>query len=109
MTARLQSPDKQSKMDACIELAKAGPRSAPAVSAIIPLLKDPEADVRRLAAYALGEIGTAASAALPELKPMMADPDRDVVLQIVNTLRSVDPKSYSNLQNVNTTEQPAQQ
>lgn len=108
MTAGLQSPDKATKVNACIELAKAGERSASAVSALIPLLKDPDAEVRRLAAYALGEIGPAASAALPELKGMTADPDRDVVLQIVNTLRSIDPKSYSNLQNVNATDVPAQ-
>lgn len=104
MTAALQSPEKDAKINACIELAKAGERSAPAVSALIPLLKDTSPEVRRLAAYALGEIGPAASAAIPELKNLMADPDRDVVLQIVNTLRSVDPKGYSNLQNVNTAE-----
>ena len=106
MTAGLASPDKATKINACVELGKAGARSAPAVSALIPLLKDPDAEVRRLAAYALGEIGPAASAALPDLKGMMADPDRDVVLQIVNTLRNVDPKSYQSLQNVNATDQP---
>ena len=105
MTSDLKSPDKATKVNACVELAKAGERSAAAVPALIPLLKDPDAEVRRLAAYALGEIGPAASAALPDLKPMMADPDRDVVLQIVNTLRSVDPKNYSGIKNVNTTDQ----
>src|SRR2546422_4025896 len=42
--------------------------AASAVSALIPLLKDTDPEIRRLSAYALGEIGPQAKAATPALK-----------------------------------------
>src|SRR5438093_13348002 len=68
MTEALRSADKDARVNACVELAKAGPRAAPAVQALIPLLKDSDPDVRRLAAYALGDIGAASKPALPTLE-----------------------------------------
>jgi len=106
MTEALKSGDRDSRENACIELAKAGPRAAPVVPALIPLLKDNDLEIRRLAAYALGEIGPQAKAALPALKELMNDPDRRVVMQVVNSLRSIDPQGSSNLQNVNVSGQP---
>ena len=105
-TESLKSEDKDVRMNACIELAKAGPRAASAVQSLITLLKDNDPDVRRLAAYALGEIGTASKPALPALKEMLSDPDRQIVMQVVNSLRSIDPQGSSNLQNVNVSGQP---
>lgn len=89
----LKSADKDTRANACIELAKAGPASAPAVPALIPLLKDADPEIRRLAAYTLMEIGPAAKEAGPTLKQMMNDPDRTVVTQVLNTLRAIDPQS----------------
>src|SRR5947207_15281491 len=63
MTEALKSPDKDTRVNGCIELAKTGPRAAPAVPALIPLLKDSDGLVRRLAAYALAQVGPQASAA----------------------------------------------
>jgi len=99
MTEALKSGNSEARENACIELAKAGPRAAPAVGALIPLLKDNDAEIRRLAAYALGEIGPQAKAALPALGELSNDPDRRVVMQVVNSLRSIDPKNYSGLKN----------
>ena len=101
MTEALKSQDTEARINACVELAKAGPRAAAAVQALMPLLKDNDPNVRRLAAYALGEIGAASAPALPSLKAMLSDPDRQVVMQVVNSLRSIDPKGASGLQNVN--------
>lgn len=101
-TTGLKSADRDARVNACIELAKAGPKAAPAVSALIPVLKDPDAEVRRLAAYALMEIGEPAKAAAPTVKEMLNDPDQLVVRQAVNTLRAIDPtaKDLPNAPNV---------
>jgi len=101
LTEALKSGDAEARINACVELAKAGPRAASAVQALIPVLKDNDPILRRLAAYALGEIGAASAPALPTLKEMLGDPDRQVVMQVVNSLRSIDPKNASGLQNVN--------
>ena len=103
MSEALKSGDSEARENACIELAKAGPRAAPAVAALIPLLKDNDAEIRRLAAYALGEIGPQAKAALPALAELANDPERRVVMQVVNSLRSIDPKNYSGLKNETST------
>ena len=99
MTEALKSGGSEARENACIELAKAGPGAAPAVAALIPLLKDNDAEIRRLAAYALGEIGPQAKAALPALAELANDPERRVAMQVVNSLRSIDPKNYSGLKN----------
>jgi HEAT repeat protein len=96
VTAQIQElskPDKDARMNASIELAKAGPKAAPAIDVLIPLLKDPESEVRRLAAYALGEIGPKAASAVPPLKELLKDSEMTVVQQAVNSLRNIDPKS----------------
>lgn len=93
MIQALKSDAKDTRVNACIELAKAGPRAEPAVQALIGALKDPNPLVRRLSAYALGEIGPKASAALPALKELLADSDPDVPSSAVNAMRSIDPKS----------------
>ena len=104
MTGALKSDDKDARVNACIELAKAGPRSAPAVPALIPLLKDKDPEVRRLAAYALGQVGPQAKSALPALKELSADRDRGVVMQAVDSLRSIDPKGFTDLKNTSVTD-----
>lgn len=90
-TAALKSPDKDARVNACVELAKAGPKAVSAVPDLIPLLKDQDSEVRRLAAYAIMEIGPEAKAAIPGIKELLSDPKQDVALQAVNTLRIIDP------------------
>ena len=99
MIDALKGADKEARINACVELAKAGKRAKPAVQSLIPLLKDPDPVARRLAAYVLGEIGPEAKSALPEMKEMLNDSNREVVMQAVNSLRSIDPKNYSGLKN----------
>ena len=86
----LKSDKPDAKVNACVELAKAGPDAAPAVQSLSPLLKDPDPLVRRLAAYALGQIGPKAKEAIPALKDLMNDPERDVLTATINAIRAID-------------------
>lgn len=87
------SGDADAKANALAEIAKAGPDAASAVDKIMPLLKDEDAVVRRLAAYALGSIGPAAKAAIPDIKALLDTTDRDQLSSAANALRSIDPAS----------------
>lgn len=51
---------------------------APVIEALIPVLRDADADVCSSAALALGAFGTAAAAAAPELEAALSHPDADV-------------------------------
>lgn len=93
MTADLKNPDKDKRINACIELAKAGPNAAPAVDSLLPLLKESDPLVRRLAAYALGQIGPKASKALPAMKELLTDSDYNVQTTVISSMRFIDPKS----------------
>jgi HEAT repeat protein len=90
---KLKSSEPNERIEGAANLGMAGPKAEPAIPHLMPLLKDPNADVRRLAAFALGEIGPPASKALPELRAMMRDPDRDVIFQAANAIRSIDPEA----------------
>lgn len=95
--SELSSPDAEKRQNACIALGEAGEGAAPAVPALIPLLKDKDPLVRRLAAYALGMIGPKAKAAVPALKEATGDRDSSVVETSINALREIDPKSGETL------------
>ena len=102
MITALKSPDKDTRENACVELAKAKENAAPAVSDLIELLKHSDPETRRLAAYVLQEIGPKASAAVPALKGLLNDSERTVITQAINSLRLIDPKSVpaENMPNV---------
>src|SRR6266511_5126401 len=89
MIQALKSEAKDTRVHACIELGKAGPRAEPAIQPLITALKDPVPLVRRLSAYALGQIGPKASVALPALKELLGDPDPDVPSAAINAMRSI--------------------
>ena len=74
----LASPDPDVRRVAAESLGDFGPRSAPAVPALIRGLDDRDASVRLASAQALGLIGTAARDALPALAAREADPDERV-------------------------------
>jgi HEAT repeat protein len=99
----LKSANAETRQNAAIELAKAGPAAAPAVQDLIPLLKDPDPLVRRLSAYALGEIGPQAKPAIPHLQELMKEPDRDIALAGVNALNAIDPSVLGGMQVPNVT------
>ncbi len=98
--AALASTTAEGKQDALTELAKAGPAAAPALSKLIPMLKDQDAVTRRLAAYAIGQIGPAAKSALPALNEAMNGADRDFSTSLVNAIRSVEGKGGAAVPNV---------
>jgi HEAT repeat protein len=89
----LKGTEKDAKINACVELAAAKEKAAPAVPALMGCLTDRDPEVRRLAAYALGEIGPPAAKALPALKQLLGDEDRAVMMQAANSCRAIDPKS----------------
>jgi HEAT repeat protein len=89
----LKSPETDAKVNACTELAKAGPAAASATPDLIPLLKDKDPLVRRLAAYALGQIGPKASSAIPALREKLNDPDPNVASDALNALRFIGDES----------------
>lgn len=94
--------DGAAKEAALVELGAGGRNASPAVNDIIPLLKDPDPVIRRLAANALGQIGPAAKAAIPDIQAMMSEPDPASVTVAVNAVRLIDPKNAptEKLQNV---------
>jgi HEAT repeat protein len=102
MITALKSPDKDTRENACADLAKAKENAAPSVPALIELLKNADPVTRRLAAYALQEIGPKAAAAVPALKELLNDPERTVITQVINSLRLIDPTSVpaENMPNV---------
>jgi HEAT repeat protein len=83
--------DATAKADALVQLGLNGPRSAPAINDIVPLLKDDSANVRRLAVYALKEIGPAAKSTIPAIKELLQDSDMNVVTEVAGALQVLDP------------------
>lgn len=91
----LKSGDDNAKAEALSNLAEAGPNAAPAVQAIIDVIKDSKDPVIvRLGAYALGQIGLpAAKPAVPVLKQLMSFPNREVGTVVFNALSALDPSA----------------
>ncbi len=85
--------NSDAKANALTELASGGPNSAAAVNDILPLLKDEDHVVRRLAALALGQIGPAAKAALPGLNELINDPDTSTGTTALNAINNIDPSA----------------
>ena len=77
----------------CKVLGKIGPEAAPAVPALVALLKDQDPKVRTEALFALGAIGPKASAAIGPATAALADTDRDVMLTAVYFLQELGPEA----------------
>ena len=67
LTALLDDPDSQMRLNAAMGLGRSGPEAHSAVPALIEALHDFDRAVRVEAAWALGQIGPAASPAVPRL------------------------------------------
>ena len=61
-----------------------------AIPYLIPLLKDPNVEVRIWVPYALAEMGDLASAAVPELERLRQDPNDDVSIGAAMALSRID-------------------
>lgn len=90
------------KANALAELAAGGPNAAAAAPQVIPLLKDEDPVIRRLAAYALGQMGPAAKAAVADLSALLQDNDRNVVTAAMNALRAIQPSKEGDVAIPNT-------
>lgn len=71
--------------------------AAPAVPALIPLLKDSDVKVRRAAGLALAAIGLEADKAVPALLVALKDRDEDVVCVAIRALGEIGPKAKAAL------------
>ena len=88
----LKAPAPYSRTTAAYAIASMGPAGAPAVPALIPLLKDAVPNVRYPAAIALGEIGPGAKAAIPALQDVVEnDISEDVGHVARKAIRKIDP------------------
>ena len=84
----LNSPDVDERLFAIKTLQKIGPAAVPALVAV---LKDDDAKVRRRATYALGRIGPAADAAIPDLVAAIKDATVEVRRVAVSALGRIGP------------------
>ena len=84
-----------------IALSAAGPEAAPAVPALIAILKDPDTGPKRgekvRAAWALGKIGPEALPALPSLNPLLAEKDKYVQAIVAIAIWRIDGNVTSTL------------
>lgn len=74
-------------------LGKIGPESAPAVPALVDLLKDQDPKVRTEALFTLAAIGPKASPAIAPATAALADADRDVMLTAGYYLDKMGPEA----------------
>jgi HEAT repeat protein len=70
-----------------------GPAALPALSALVPLLTDADAEVRWQAAWTLGRIGPAAREAVPALKDALKDPEDKVREHAAEALGDIGPEA----------------
>ena len=81
LAAALDTPDGDARRAAIGAIRLIQPNAAPSealVRAIAADLRDPDANLRLLAARTLGRLGSAAAAIAPDLIPLRTDPDPDV-------------------------------
>jgi HEAT repeat protein len=88
-TELLKDPKRRDR--AMKVLAKIGPDSAPAVPALVALLKDQDPKVRTEALFTLAAIGPKAVTALEPATAALADTDRDVMLTAEYFLAKLGP------------------
>jgi hypothetical protein len=80
-----------------VSCSPAAPAEAPAaadetVQRYVPLLKDPDALVRKRAAVALKRMGAKAKSAVPALEEALADKDAEVRAAVAAALEAIDPE-----------------
>jgi HEAT repeat protein len=89
---KLKSSNELDRGRATTDLVTIG---EPAVPALLPLLSDPEARVRRLAATTLWGMGVKARSAVPQLAAALADADASVRASAAMALGAVGPEAES--------------
>ncbi|HEY7312073.1 MAG TPA: HEAT repeat domain-containing protein [Gemmataceae bacterium] len=69
-------------------------KSGEAAQRYVPLLKDPDALVRKRAAVALKRMGAKAKSAVPALEEALADTDAEVRAAVAAALEAIDPTTH---------------
>jgi HEAT repeat protein len=87
---KLSSNDELVRGKATTDLITIG---EPAVPAIVPLLSDPEARIRRIAATTLWGMGEKARAAVPQLAAALGDSDASVRASAAMALGGIGPEA----------------
>jgi HEAT repeat protein len=96
LNSKLQSGDRQAKLEAAAWAKQLGTRAAETAPALIALLKSPDEALRQHAASALGRLGTAACAnAVPALTAALKDPDMLVRRAAADSLGEFGPAAAS--------------
>ena len=90
LIGNLQDPDQVVRLYAATVLGSMGEDAAPAVPALLDLLKAGNVHDRKLAALTLGEIGPAAGDAIPDLLEAANDEDDDVSDLAIAALEEID-------------------
>ena len=94
--AELKADAPQTRNAAAYEISGLGPAGAPAVSALIAALDDPNPTVRFPVTVALGEIGPAAVEAVPRLKKMMDEEINDeIAAPAKRAIRRIKPEALA--------------
>lgn len=89
---RALAGDSDAKLNALVELAKAGAGALPALDKIVALLTDDDPLIRRTAAYAIERIGPAAKSAIPALEKAMEGATVDVAMAATRAINALDPR-----------------
>ncbi len=94
--ADLKADAPQTRNAAAYEISGLGPAGAPAVSALIVALDDPNPTVRFPVTVALAEIGPAAAEAVPRLKKMMDEEINDeIAASAKRAVRRIKPEALA--------------
>lgn len=70
---RMNATEVTDRVEAAALAGRLGARAWQAVPGLVALLKDGDAQVRKVAALALGDMGTAAAEAVPALREALGD------------------------------------
>ena len=104
LVAQLNSPDEETRVQACISLATGLENSADAVDALCETIKnDKSARVREMAGYAIYEMGEeVGKKAMPTIKERFGkDPSPKVNNQLFNLWQLIDPDSAPDIKRAN--------
>lgn len=81
--------DQDAKLNALVELSKAGPGALPALDKIVALLTEDDPLIRRTAAYAIEKIGPTAKSAIPALEKAMEGATIDVTMAATRAIEAL--------------------
>jgi HEAT repeat protein len=92
----LKGTDQNARMNALVAIGSMKEAAAPAIPDMLATMKDPDPDVRRLAAWVIQQVGPKAASSKPQLEALLQqESDQRAGMQIMNTIRDIDPNSFN--------------